>query len=100
MKLVATKNNVLIEPILNSTVRANEAAKRSGLIIPRPQNKLMDFEGIPNQGSIYSLAPDYEGELAVGDHVVFIRDEKPTAIKHDGLKLFRIPVDKIVAKVG
>lgn len=90
---------ILVEPILRSEVEAAAVKSRSGLFIPPPDNKLNSFEGMPNEGRVYALPDDYDGELKVGDHVIF-SEMTPKGFKHDGKKLFPLELKQIVATIN
>lgn len=85
--MVPVNGQVLIEPILNSDIRDAAVMKRSGIYVPKPKNKLYDFEGAPVSGRIYALPHGYNGPLKVNDRVAF-NDQKPRTIKYNGLRLF------------
>lgn len=100
MQITPVNNNFLVEPILRTAAETDELRKRagkSGLLIAetKPDNK-NKFEGIPNTGTIRYLPESYKGELKVGMHVVFAID-KPNGIKHEGVALFAIKQEEIVA---
>lgn len=95
----AIKGKVLVEPVLHSEIRSEEAQKRSGLFIPKPANKLLDFEGIPNIGVVRHLPKSYDGMVQVGDRVVF-NEMQPVSIKVEGEKLFCLDLDQVIAIVG
>ena len=95
-KVTPVEGTVLVEPLLQSELRA-AAYKKVGILIPKPDNK-HSFEGVPNIGVIHSLSTDYKGDLKVGDNVVFNVD-KPIPVKLDKLKLFSIPLEKICATI-
>lgn len=96
--LIPVSGNLFVRPVLASEERAEAIAKRSGLLIPKPDNK-HSFEGVPNQGIIYALPADYSGSLKVGSRVVF--DEKaPKGFKWDGFTLFPLKIEQIVAEVA
>ena len=97
--LVPTKGKVLIEPVLHSDIRSEETEKRSGLFVPKPSNKLYDFEGVPSVGIVRNLPKGYEGVIEVGDRVVF-SELKPHGFKHDGTKLFCLEVEQVIAIIG
>lgn len=98
MGITPVNDHVLVEPILHSEQRAKEIMERSGLYIPKPDNKTHSFEGIPSQGLIYALPADYSGPLKVGMHIVF-SEAAPKGFKYDDRTLFPIAIDKIVAEV-
>ena len=95
----ALNGKVLVEPVLHSDIRSEDAEKRSGLFIPKPANKLLDFEGIPNVGMVRYLPKSYDGLVQVGDRVVF-KEERPVGIKYEGEKLFCLDLDQVIAIIG
>lgn len=98
MNITPAPGMVLVRPVLASEERAAEIQKRSGLLIPKPDNK-HSFEGVPNQGIIYAIDPNYTGELKVGARVVF--DEKaPKGFKWDDFTLFPLKIEQIVAEIA
>lgn len=88
---------LLVRPVLASEERAEAIRKRSGLYIPKPDNK-HSFEGVPNQGIIYAIDPEYSGDLKVGVRVIF-NENQPKGFKWDDFTLFPLDIDQIVAIV-
>ena len=89
--------SVLLEPVLQRAEWAENVEKRSGIIIPPPDNK-HSFEGVPNQGIVFSLPDGYDGPLQVGMRVLF-DDKNPHGFKHDGKPIIRIKLENILAEV-
>lgn len=98
----AVNGYILIEPILPTQQETEQLKKRlekSGLLVAesKPDNK-SKFEGVPTQGYIRFLPEAYDGNLEAGMHIVF--DEKsPAGFKHEGMVLFSIKQDQIIAVV-
>lgn len=98
MKFKPTSGNVALRPILPSEARADEVRKRSGLYLPKPTNSGGSFEGIPSQGIIFALPDEYDGDLKIGDRVVF-SEQAPKGFKFEGETLFVFKLEQIVARV-
>lgn len=93
MEINPKPGQALIEPHLHSQEHADTIQKRSGLLIPPPDNK-HSFEGIPSMGTIYKLPTEYDGELQVGMMVTF-KEDSPKGFKFEDRPLFAIPIDNI-----
>lgn len=98
----AVNGYILIQPIFPREQEQKEMAERlakSKILMAesKPDNK-NSFEGVPTQGYIRFLPEGYKGNLKAGMHIVF--DEKsPQGFKHEGVTLFSIKQDQIVAVV-
>lgn len=98
MGITPVNDHVMLRPLLHSDIRAKEIMARSGLYLAKPDNKMTSFEGIPSQGIVYALPEGYTGELKIGARVVF-SETAPKGFKHEGVVLFPIAIDKIIAEV-
>lgn len=103
MALIPTNGNYMIEPQLHSTRKTEELRKRvaesgTGILIPdhKPDNTKHDFEGVPCIGTIRFVPPDADPNLPVGMVVVF-SEQNPKGFKWDGMTLFPIKREQIVA---
>jgi hypothetical protein len=98
--LTPTNGNYMIEPRLHSDIKTQELRKRmakSGLLTPdiKPDSKTT-FEGIPNTGTIRFVPADADPNLKVGMVVVF-DEPKPHGFKWEGMTLFPIKREQIIA---
>lgn len=100
MALKALSGHVIVTPYLHSEAYADQVRQRSGLYIPKPNNK-NSFEGIPSRGTVVSLPEGYEGPLAVGLQVIF-SENAPKGFKDpedDKRTLFALKLEQVVAIV-
>ena len=101
MVLKPVNGYYFVEPILQSTAKTEELRKRagkSGLLIPdhKPDNTRHDFEGIPVMGTIRFVPDDADPGLTVGMTVVF-NEQNPKGFKWEGMTLFPLKHDQIIA---
>ncbi len=85
---------VLLTPFSERDNFADDLKARTGLHMPTAE-----FKGIPNQGIVYALPHDYDGELKKGDRVVF-NDKAPQGVNFEGIKVIRIKLTDVQAVVN
>lgn len=98
MTLTPLPGHIIITPYLHSDAMAKSVHERSGLYIPKPDNK-HSFEGVPSRGFIVALPENYDGELKVGQQVIF-SENQPKGFKDpddDKRTLFALKLEQIVA---
>lgn len=70
-------DKVIIEPVLNSQLAAQDLKKRTGLILASPKH-----QGIPIIGDVVAIGPDVD-RCKVGDRVMF-KEQSPRGFKWEG----------------
>lgn len=100
MKLTPLPGHVIVTPFLHSEAMAKSVHERSGLYIPKPDNK-HSFEGVPSRGFVVALPEKYDGPLKVDQEVIF-SENAPKGFKDpadDKRTLFALKLEQIVATV-
>lgn len=92
------KGKLIVRAFLHSEALAEEVKTRSGLLVATQKDNKSNFEGVPNRGFVYALPAGYDGELKVGQQIIF--DEKsPKGVKWEDQTLFVINLDQVGAIV-
>lgn len=100
MALKPLAGHIIVTPYLHSEAFADQVKERSGLYIPKPDNK-HNFEGVPSRGRVVALPDGYDGPLTVGLQVIF-SENAPKGFKDpddDKRTLFALKLEQVVAIV-
>lgn len=100
MNLTPMPGHIIVTPFLHSDAFAKSVQERSGLYIPKPDNK-HSFEGVPSRGFVVALPEKYDGPLKVDQEVIF-SENAPKGFKDpadDKRTLFALKLEQIVATV-
>lgn len=91
-ELTPINGRIAVEPKLRSKDLEDQLNKKiPGFVYQAPDG----MEGLPDRGIVYKLPEDYDGDLKVGDYVVF-KEDKPKGYKWDGRTLFFLKPEQIV----